>query len=155
MTATRPIRFFLVNKVTEGQMKVAVFAHALGAWVRRDYTVTQGDPIGRVEPQQKVMNPVVGREQETSVDFTTGAVALDFSETAVVGPTAKTSNWAQMIYLADDGQLKPLVAVTADRNSDEYKEFEQLDAQTKAPVRPAGKMGPPLGAVKAGGAGIP
>ncbi|MCY2925801.1 MAG: hypothetical protein NT031_10235, partial [Planctomycetota bacterium] len=131
VTVVRPIRFFLVNKVTEGQVRVAVFAHAMGRWVRRDYTVAQGDPIGHAEPQQKVLNPLTGKEQEMSVDFSTGTVAMDFSETAVVLPTGRTVVGVEMIYLDEDGRLKAQANVMADRAAPAAKEYEALDKQSQ------------------------
>lgn len=142
VAVVRPIRFFLINKVTEGQVRVAVFARAMGRWTRRDYTVSQGDPIGRPEPQQKVWNPLTGKEQEVTVDFSTGTVAMDFAETAVVLPSGKSAVGVEMIYLDDDGKLKSQVSVSSDRASAAAKDYDALDKQTQPEnKRPA--MGPP------------
>ncbi len=131
VTVVRPIRFFLVNKVTESQVRVAVFARAMGRWIRQDYTVSQGDPIGRTETQQKVWNPRAGKEQEISVDFSTGTVAMDFAETSVVLPTGRTAVGVEMIYLGDDGRIRALANVMADRTASAFMDYNALDQQVR------------------------
>lgn len=138
VTVQRPIRFFLTNKVTEGQVRVAAFAHAMGQWVRRDYTVSQGDPIGRMEPLVNVWNPIADKKQDVPVDFTTGAVALDFEEAAVVLAGGRAQSTVEMIYLDDDGHVKAATSVAADRTSAAGKDYDALDQLSKQEPKRSG-----------------
>ncbi|MCY2931940.1 MAG: hypothetical protein NTV86_21080 [Planctomycetota bacterium] len=138
VTVTRPVRFFLTNKVAEGQVRVVVFAHAMGQWVRHEYPVSQGDPIGRMEAQVSVWNPIAEKKQDVPVDFTTGAVSLDSDETTVVLTAGRSTVAAEIIYLDEDGHVKAATSATADRTSQAYKDYDELDQQSRQEPKRSG-----------------
>jgi len=141
----RPVKFYLVNKAAEGQGRVAVFGFALGQWIRRDYTVSQGEPIGRVETRQEVWNPQANKPQEMTVDFTTGIVAVDFSDMMVVLSSGRTSPGVQMVCLDETGRLKSMIGVLTDKASDIYKEYTALLKEAEQPRRPVRIVPPKKG----------
>jgi hypothetical protein len=115
-----------------GEARVTVFTRSLGEPVRGEFYVKPGDPIGK-EKQMEVMNPVEGMATPQTVNFFTGAIAVDFDfDKSVVIYNLRRST-VEMFYLDEKGILKSRIH-SADEGSKEYRDW--IDATRASSVTP-------------------
>jgi hypothetical protein len=128
----RPVEFFVVGggAMGEAQVVVEVFTKKWGQWVHRRFTVRRGQPIG--QKQQVEVTMPGGELASEQVDFSTGAVAVDFSFDHKRPNPAQPSlmvNRIELLYLDDDRKLR--TKVQADEGSGRYGELSRQVVATR------------------------
>ncbi|MGC9454800.1 MAG: hypothetical protein ACP5HU_08030 [Phycisphaerae bacterium] len=139
----RDVQFFLTGALPPrqdsdggGRVVVTVFRHSRGQVVRYRFTVSPGDPIGRVE-EVPVIDPLAGGEAETPVDFSTGAVAIDFDFGKRVLVSGMERETVEMLYLDELGRMNSRVLLD-DRDSQSYRDLRSRAERTETEVPGAG-----------------
>lgn len=143
----RDVQFFLTGSLppqqgggSAGRVVVTVFRHSRGQVVRQRFTVSPGDAIGRTETVT-VVDPVAGGESEIPVDFSTGAVAVDFDFDKQVEVAGMTRNTAEMLYLDELGRLRSRVLLM-DRDSETYRDLRSLSDRSESDTGDTESGGP-------------
>ena len=146
VSVVQPIEFFMTgSNETENRVKVAVFAHHLGQYIKQDFNLSEGRPIGELR-KVELNNPAKGSKEKREVDFTSGAVAIEFRFNVPYVRKNLAQQTVQMVYLDQDGQIKTrLLAI--DRDSPRKKQLDALVTATAArEEKPAGgAVTPPAG----------
>jgi hypothetical protein len=141
-TVHRPTRFFVVGHSPQTQIVgVEVFTQKWGQRVHWRFNVARGEPIGSSVTMD--MLPLVGEKVEAvSVDFSTGAVAVDFDfEKRVRRPNTQVElPTAEMLYLDADGRLRTRTQ-SEDEGSKEYDALKREAAETARAVEAAKTAG--------------
>jgi hypothetical protein len=109
----RQVRFFVTGSgkipVARGapreQVRVTAVARKWSQWVRQEFRIKRGEPIGG-RAMVQVRNPLTGTVQEVEVDFATGAVAMDFLFDQPIVRKAVDSKTFVLVYLDADGRMK-------------------------------------------------
>jgi len=113
--------FLTGSSPSQGTVRVTVFALRLGNRVKRSFTVAGGQPIGTKVKPIKVINPATGEVEEVEVDFSTGAVAVDFDFDKRILKGNISRRTVEMLYL-DDGELGMRIR-GVDEDSERYKQL--------------------------------
>lgn len=108
---------------------VNVFARHLGQSIKRSFPVKHGDPIGK-----RTMVQFIDRnsrtEKSAEIDFSTGAIAVDFDFKKVVPKGLIFKETVEMLYLDETGQLRSTVTIhDMDRTTQEYERFKSLQME--------------------------
>ncbi len=121
------VRFFLIgsqppqpDRGISGRLVVEVFSRSFGQVVRHRFTLSPGDSIGGTDTVE-VMNPIEGEATEVEVNFTTGAVAVDFEFDREIEFLGRTRTTAELLYLDESGRMNSRI-LAADRDSEAYRE---------------------------------
>jgi len=102
-----------------GQATFDVFKFHGGQWLRQEFTVKPGDPIGGVA---SVTDPF---GQRSEVDFSTGSFLVDINFNYVIpSRLGNMSRKTQMIMIMDEGEMMTR-RVDADKNSEQRDSLEQ------------------------------
>lgn len=137
VTVPRDVQFFLTGALpgrqdqgTSGRIVVTVFKHSRGQVVRSRFTLRRGDAIGGSE-QVTVVDPIEEQEQEVTVDFSTGAVVIDFDFDKQVEAPGMSRRTVEMIYLDELGRLRSRIMLR-DRDSEAYQRLRGRAEQAGA-----------------------
>jgi hypothetical protein len=130
----QPTEFFLVAaSESAGEMKgkVTVFTRSTGQQVKERFNVVPGQIVGQVKDIQ-LTNPADGSVGMVPVDFSTGAIAVEFRLSRY---SAGGRNVVEMLYLDEKGNLQTKVNINSlprtDREYQRYKELEQKEKVTR------------------------
>ncbi len=107
VTAKRPTEFFLTGAFRGGQEVYAeIFTKKGVQTVKKQFSLRRGEPIG-APVKMDVMN-LTGQIENVEVDFTTGAVAVDFDfDKKIPNPkTGMSQTTIEVLYLDENGQLR-------------------------------------------------
>jgi len=128
VSVEQSVHFFLTGaSETTGQMTVTIFASKWAQTVRQAFPVRRGEPIGGVT-KARIRNPNTGEIEPAAVDFSTGAISLEFRfDIKDVRPGGLAVTTAKMVYLDSQGRLKARVQA---RDSDDPVR-EKLTEQAK------------------------
>jgi len=116
--------FFLTGaSPQQAEVKVTVFARSLGQRVQHNFAVKRGMLIGG-KAKKTVPNPATGQLQNVVVDFSTGAVAVDFDfAKSVLDPKGGfVIRTVEMLYVNQRGKLRSRTSAR-DGDSKKYKEL--------------------------------
>jgi len=106
---------------------VTVFARSTGQQVKERFTVVPGQSIGQVKTIP-LTTPADGSVGPVSVDFSTGAIVVQFNVTRTGGGRAVV----EMLYLDERGNLRTKVDVNSLPRSDrEYLRYKELEDKEK------------------------
>jgi hypothetical protein len=135
----REVQFFLTGSLPPqpeldipGRVVVSVFKHSRGQVVRYGFTVSPGERIGGPR-KVSVVDPIEGGSSEQAVDFSTGAIAVDFDFDKEVEVTGRTRQTVEMLYLDESGQLRSRV-LAMDRDRDDFRELRRAAERAETTV---------------------
>ena len=137
--------FFVVSESSRmGTVSVAIFNRVIGMRVKKTATVSEGQSIG-LTAKVKVIGPDDSESQRIPVDFSTGAIAVDFEYNKPFdagGLGNKNKVTSEMIFLDEKGNLRIRLRAL-DTDSLRYKQLKSEAKQAKALVAraAAGGMG--------------
>jgi hypothetical protein len=101
----RPTEFLLTGAMPGRSVYVKVFTQIWGQAREKMYAIHPGDPIGRKE--EEVIWTLRGEEKKVTVDYGTGAVAVDIGQRKVRIPNSSIDKpTAELLYLDADGKLR-------------------------------------------------
>lgn len=126
-TVPKQLKFFLIGygMTTTGRIaRVKVYAPKLGQWVSRAFNISPGQTIGSVATVKNVVHPVTKKKQSVKVDFSTGAVAVefDFERPFFRRTFSRPQKTTQMIYLDDKGRLHSRIQIVDNRRMRNWEE---------------------------------
>lgn len=117
---------FFLTGAGEAQGRVTVFTRSTGQQVKERFSVVPGQSIGGVK-NIELTNPADQSVGNVPVDFTTGAVAVQFN---VIRATGR--NIVEMLYLDEKGDLRTKVDISSlPRNDREYLRYKELEEKEK------------------------
>jgi len=135
ITVSRPTEFFLVGQFAAWeQVYVDVFTLKWGQRIKERFSIRRGEPIGGV-----VKKELLGWSDElrlTEVDFTTGAIAVDFDfnkRLPARGPGFSNVT-TEMLYLDAEGKL----SVRTEAEDKASNRFQELIKQARQAAALAG-----------------
>ena len=144
VSVPKPTEFFLTGAMPRTKMaRVTVFARQLGQQVKETFYVRAGQAIGR-EEFLELTDPASGQTEPVSVNFATGAVAVELDFGKPIGNRRTTT---EMLFLDEMGQLRTMIDVShMDKASDAYRTYVDLEEKAKLGRQsPAGAGGPENG----------
>lgn len=117
--------FFLAG-ASETQGRVTVFTRSTGQQVKERFTVVPGQSIGGVK-NIELTNPADQTVGNVPVDFSTGAIAVQFN---IIRTTGRSL--VEMLYLDEKGDLRSKVDINSlPRNDREYLRYKELEEKEK------------------------
>jgi hypothetical protein len=117
---------FFLTGAGEARGRVTVFARSTGQQVKERFTVVPGQSIGEVK-NIPLTNPADGSVGEVPVDFSTGAIVVQFNVTRTGGRAV-----VEMLYLDEKGNLQTKVDINSLPRSDrEYLRYKELEDKEK------------------------
>ncbi|MCJ7544476.1 MAG: hypothetical protein MUP47_07935, partial [Phycisphaerae bacterium] len=117
---------FFLTGASESRGRVTVFARSTGQQVKERFTVAPGQSIGQIK-NIPLTNPADGTVGEVPVDFTTGAIVVQFNVTRTGGRPV-----VEMLYLDEKGNLQTKVDINSLPRSDlEYTRYKELEEKEK------------------------
>lgn len=155
----RQMDFFLVDsqrvnlRAATGKAKVAVFTRRMGQLVANEFTLVEGEAIGRDEVPMLLKNPPESlyapparradgapeppRSSEYKVDFSTGAVIVDVNLLKRVFKAGRDTKTAEILFVDAKKKLRSRVQLpdpkkTQSDESPEVKRYKELLAEAQA-----------------------
>lgn len=120
---------FFLTGASELRGRVTVFTRSTGQQVKERFTIVPGQSIGQVK-NIPLTNPADGTVDEVPVDFSTGAVVVQFNITRTGGRAL-----VEVLYLDEKGNLCTKVDINSlprsDREYQRYKELEEKEKVTR------------------------
>ncbi len=122
VSVKRPTEFFLVGSAPQmGTVTLEVFTQQWGQWISHSFRIGQGEPIGE-EVRKELLRLGGGEQEETLVNFKTGAIAVSFNfkKKQRIPGTNFFRTTTELLYLDADGKLRTR---TQDDSSQRYKDL--------------------------------
>jgi hypothetical protein len=139
-SAPQMTEFFAVSPMgSRRAVRVEVFTRGRGQWVMKGFLVAEGEMIGG-ERSVRVPNLEDGTLESENMDFSTGAVAVDFDFSKTVMKGNIPVKTVEMVYMDAKGRLKTRVAA-ADKDSPRYKRLKEEVSRAKAAAQAAAGYG--------------
>ena len=133
--------YFFPYRVNAKTVSVQVSKFALGYWYSEDFTVKQGELIGRAGEPRPLTEEEQGVTLPSVVDYTTGAILVDAVAVKdwMSGSGLKQRAYYDMLYSYDGTEIEHLGADRRswpDELSDKYAEIRRTERETRKPLRP-------------------
>ena len=106
VSVRKETKFFLAGASDlTGSVRVSVYTQRLGQWANKAFSVTPGQSIGG-KVTVPLTHPATGKVEKVTVDFSTGATAIDFDFNRQIPAGRFLKKTAAMVYLDENGDLK-------------------------------------------------
>jgi len=127
VSVRKETKFFLAGASDlTGSVRVSVYTQRLGQWANKAFSVTPGQLIGG-KVTVPLTHPATGEVEKVTVDFSTGATAIDFDFNRQIPAGRFLKKTAAMVYLDENGDLKTRILDT------DKKAERAWQAQLQAP----------------------
>ena len=129
-------KFFLTGASDlTGKVRVSVYTQRLGQQANKAFQVTPGQSIGE-KVDVPLTHPATGKVEKVTVDFSTGATAVDFDFNRQIPADRFLRKTAAMVYLDENGDLQTRILDDDKRKERDWK--AQLQAPPPAKAGEAG-----------------
>lgn len=133
VSVRKETKFFLAGASDlTGSVRVSVYTQRLGQWANKAFPVTPGQSIGG-KVAIPLTHPATGKVEKVTVDFSTGATAVDLDFTRQIPSGRFPKKTTAMVYLDENGNLQTRIL------DDDKKKERNWQTQLKAP--PPAKAG--------------
>lgn len=136
VSVVQPVEFFLAgSNESQRMVKVTVYAQHMGQYVKADFNLAEGHPVGETK-KADVMNPLSKEREKRDVEFQSGATSVEFRFNVPFTLRGIPRQTVEMVYVDQEGALHTR-SLARDRDDARRKELDELvKATAPQPVRP-------------------